>query len=417
MWEKIHLNRDLLHHISWFLGAFMLAFLVWVLATIEADPIQERRFSQVPIQLDYDPNLTIVESSRETVSVIVRATQSTLGRLTAEDITVRADLRNLTPGVQHTVELVTSTTRRAEADPQPRQITLTLEEIRSETVPIIPYVVESPPTGYQYGEPVLSESETTVRGAASYVQQVKAVRARLDFSGQRDTFQATLRLSAVDANGDPVSGVDLIPQNVTVTVPITLREDARILSVEPTIDADSLAEGYDVTSMSYDPKTIMVVGAKDALQALPDAITTQQISLDGHTADFEIKVPILFDYENITLLSDSSITVLIGIAALETTALFENIPITIIGLDTTRFQATPVTDRVTVFVRGTQAVLATLRPENITAILDLNGMPVGTHDVRLTVSATEGTVESVSRPEITVTIAELRPEETETPAP
>jgi len=415
--RKEQIKHTLLNNLSWFLAAWMLAFIVWLLATVEADPIQERTFSQIAIQVEVDSNLTIVSQTLDTANVIIHTQRSILSRLTAEDITVRADLRGFGAGV-HTVELATDVTRHAIADPQPRQITVTLEEMLSLPIPVVPYIAANPPAGYVVsGDPVFGETEVILSGAASRVQRVVAARARLDLSSQRDTLEADVRLIPVDADGVTVAGVELLPATVRVTVTVNLREDVRIVPVEPDIDSDTLPEGYEVTSISYDPKTIMVVGSEEALAFLPDALSTEQITLDERTENFEVSVPILFDRDDLTLLGERTVTISISIAPLEITLPFENIPVTVIGLDQTRLQAELVTDRVRVFVKGPQSALSTLRTEDISAVLDLNGLPPGTYDVTLSVASSVGQIESVSHPAITVTITEIAPEQTETPQP
>lgn len=415
MRRRLQIDDFWLSNISWFLVALALAFFVWLLATAEADPIQERQYATIPIQIDANPDLTITFQSRETVSVTVRAPLSSLSKLTREDITVRAELRDLGAGT-HSVELESSATRRADVDSQPRQVTVTLEEILTQQVPVVLDVIENPPAGYEFDEPVFQTSQVTVTGAASRIDSVTSVLAGLDLAGQRDPLEADIRLTPVDADGNPVSGVTLDPQIVSVTVPITLREDARIISVEPDIDSDSLPEGYDVTSISYDPKTIMVVGPEDALARLPDGVPTERITLEGITEDFEVSVPVLFDFEDLTLHSDRTISVSVTVTALEATEIFEEVPVTVVGLDEA-LDAALVTDQVTVFVSGPLPIISALDNEDISAVLDLNGLTPGTYDVALSVTSSEGQVESVSHPEITVTITEQEPEDAENPLP
>ena len=415
MRRRLQIDEVWLSNISWFLVALALAFFVWLLATAEADPIQERQYASIPVQINSDPELTITYQSREAVSVTVRAPLSSLSKLTREDITVRAELRDLGAGT-HSVELETSATRRAVVDPQPRQVTVTLEELLSQEVPIVADVSEIPPAGYEYDEPIFQRSQVTITGAATRVQSVTAVLAGIDLSGQRDTLEIDLRLTPIDADGNPVSGVTLDPQNVGVTVPVTLREDARIVSVEPDIDSDSLPEGYDVTSISYDPKTVMVIGPEDAMARLPDGLPTERITLEGITEDFDVAVPLLFDYEDLTLLGERTISVSVSVTALEETEIFEEIPVAVVGLDET-LAAELVTDRVTVFVSGPRPIISALENDDISAVLDLNGFSPGTYDVALSVTSSEGQVESISHPEITVTISEQEPEDAENPSP
>jgi len=160
-----------------------------------------------------------------------------------------------------------------------------------------------------------------------------------------------------------------------------------------------------------------VVGSAEALASLPDSLRTERITLEGRTEDFDIVVPVILNNDELTLLGERSVTVSVGITVRGTTLTFDNIPVTVIGLDEDVLEATLVTNQVTVFVSGPQPILSALEAEDIGAVLDLNGLASGTHDVPLTVTTSEGEIESVSHPEITVTITELVAEATEEPAP
>jgi YbbR domain-containing protein len=100
--------------------SLVLAFMVWLIATMQVDPVRVQVFNNVPIQfVDNDAMIISNRASlRRTVRVTVRARDSVLQLMTPEDLTVRADISNLPPGT-HAVQLQVSTPRRAAVDTQP----------------------------------------------------------------------------------------------------------------------------------------------------------------------------------------------------------------------------------------------------------------------------------------------------------
>jgi YbbR domain-containing protein len=402
----------------WFVASFVMAFLVWIVATTQANPIGERTFTAIPIVAEPDDGRMVVEQPTRNARVQVRAQESVLNVLQNEDIIVRARLDGLGPGT-HTVELDVNIARRANADPQPKQITVTLEQIQSQQVQVIANIVEAPPPGYERAEPIFSETQTLVSGASSKVSQVVAAQAVIDLTDQRDTVETDARLVPVNVNGEPVADVTLNPPTVGVTVEINRRDDVREVSITPNIDASTLPDNFVLSSISYEPQTVLVIGSPDELSAIPDTLFTELIDLTDRTADFEITVPVVFPDQQLSLLGDQNVTVSIQIIAQTTTRQFEAIPVEIIGLpDNVNAEIIPT--EVTALVTGPQTALESLEPSDIRVVIDVNGLAPGTYDLAPQASITQTTIRasniSTFPSAINVTISVLE-EATEPPAP
>ncbi|MBC7870950.1 MAG: hypothetical protein H7Y09_08935 [Chitinophagaceae bacterium] len=373
------------HNLFWFAASLALALMVWIVATMQADPISERAFSGIAVQIEPDTGLLIVGTPPRPVTVLVRAQQSVLSLLTSQDITVHADLAGKGPGT-YAVELDVQVARRAVADTRPRQTSVTLEEIQSRLVEVRPNITLEPPLGFQREAPTFSASQVLVSGASSQVQRVVAVRVTSDLSQQRTTLQEDAQVIAIDAEGNSITDVTLEPQSVRVTVPITRREDVREVSITPNIDTGSLADGYIITSLGYEPQTVFVSGN---LTQIPDSLFTQRISLANRTQDFEITVPVVLPGAGLLILGQQDVIVSVGISALTITRQFENIPVAIIGL-AEGLEAQPVTTQVTVLITGPQAELQLLEPEDLQVVLDLNSLLADTYELTPVVSNSQG---------------------------
>ncbi|GAB4520479.1 MAG: CdaR family protein [Anaerolineae bacterium] len=401
--QKDTLTSNLL----WLLGSFLLAFFVWVMATSAADPIDERRFpTLIPIQLSPPNGLIIIEQPRSTTArVTVRSQESVYSLLTPEDIVVRADLSNLGPGT-HTVELDADVARRAfVVDTQPRQITVTLEEIQAQQVDVVANITEPPPTGYEHSTPSFSETQVLVRGAASRVAQVVAAQADIDLSQQRSLLETNARLVPVDADGRPVENVTIEPQIVQAEVEVTLPENVREVPVRTNINVSSLPEGYDVVSFTPNIRVVTVSGSR-----IPNVLETEEIPLTNRTEDFVVTVPILLPNNDVFILDgQEEITVSIDIEPRIITRNFENVPVRTIGL-ADNLEAQFVTDEVTLLISGPQVELEQLAVENLQVIVDLNGLGPGSYE-RAPI-ALNGQVQieadnlSVSPPTIAVTLVD-----------
>ncbi len=412
-------NHVFINNLIWFVASLLLAFIVWVVATTQNDPITEERFNtRIPIRVDLAEGMTVVEQETDQVWVTVRAQQSVQQNLTAEDIIVRANLTTYGPGT-YTVELDTQLARRGQADTQPRQITLTIENIQRQQVPVVGIIPEGQdvPINFTRQDPVFNESQVTVSGVASRVQRVVAAQAEFDLSDQRDVFNGDVRLHPVDADGDIVSGVTVEPQLVEATVEIRRNEGVTILTVVPRFEDNLLPSGYTVGTISYEPQTVFVQATREQLGDVT-SLRTESIDLSGRAESFEMTVPVLLpEGLDAPILSNQNITVFVEIQTQTATRQFDNIPIDYVGLaDDTLATDSPLESAV-VLITGPQPVVDGLVDSDISVIVDLAGLEPGTYDLtpRAPVPHPQINVDgiTVTPATITVTVIDLTaPEET-----
>ena len=88
-------RRLILDNLVWFIGSMILAFLIWMIATLQSDPIQQQRFrDRIPVHMNADAGLLITYPAvaNRQASVVIRAPSSVLDLLTSDEIVVSADL-------------------------------------------------------------------------------------------------------------------------------------------------------------------------------------------------------------------------------------------------------------------------------------------------------------------------------------
>lgn len=376
-------NRFVLNNLMWFLASLFLAFWVWFVATTQANPIQVRNFTNIPVQIEAPEGMLVVEPASRTVRVSVRSQSNILSSLTSEDVVVRVALEDLSPGT-HTVPLeaeVARNTLNALAETQPTQLTVTLELIQSEQKEVTLTVENPPPTDFTYDPPTSDVLQVQVQGAQSAVSEVVAVEGDLDLSEQRNPVEIDVRLYPIDADGNRIEDVVLEPQTTRVSVDIYQRDDVRQVSVRPQILVETLPQGYMLSTISYEPQTIFVSGTPRQLEQIDTTFFTAPIDLTEQTTGFETTVAIEFPDDITPVVSgDDSVTVTVGIVELTTVRQFDNIPIEVIGTGD-GLEATITTNAISVVLNGPISVLDEIAEEDIQAIIDLNGLAAGNHEV------------------------------------
>ncbi|MBC8170465.1 MAG: hypothetical protein H7X77_02295 [Anaerolineae bacterium] len=374
-------KSSLFYNAMWFMASLGLALIVWLIATTQADPIVTRSFTTVPVQLQPPAGLILTGANRRTVTVNIRARQSVMDLLTDEDITVLADLDNMSPGTQVVqLEALVSQSRQALADTKPAQITVTLEQEQSEQKPVQVEILNPPPVGYILGETITSESQMLVTGVLSKVQQVVRLEAQLDLSQQRTTLSEEVDLVPVDMNGVRVTDVT-IAQPVRVTVEITQDEAVKQVFVTPNINRASLSDAYVFLGIiDYVPKTISVTGTQEALSILPDILQTEQIDLASATEQTTFNVLVQLPEGIFLAEPGQTIEVIVGIEAREEIKQLDAIPVEITGqTSTTTVRVTPA--EIIVLVRGPQPIVQQLTAANIRVVVDVQGLAPGEYEV------------------------------------
>jgi len=410
-------QRVLFSNLLWFLGSLALAFLVWIAATFQSNPITQERFPDlIEVRLTPDAGMLITAPSipSRTAMVVVRAPRSVQELLRMDEIELWADLTGLTPG-EHTVDIQARLSRQPGTivDISPSRIRLTLEESAQKQVPLRAVISSEAPAGYSRDEPVfdVSLNQVLVSGPASRVNEVIAAQAVLDLRQQRNPYEADIRLSAIDAEDASVSDVTIDPLVVHVLVNIRRRDDVREVSVRPNIQGEPPA-GYVLNALSYEPQAVLVSGTPATLAALPETLTTAPIDLSEQTETFNVIVPVEIPDPSLIALSQENINVRIEISPVTTSRQFDNIPVEMMGAppDTEVHLAPSV---VSVLITGPQAQMDVLTETDIRVLLDLNGLTSGNYTLTPTVSLGQTPLPaatiSVLPAEIDVEIAPITP--------
>lgn len=423
MQKRTSINRVVLDNLIWFAGSLVLAFFVWVIATLQSDPIQQQPYATITVRLVPDTGLLVTSPAQTSrlARVVIRAPRSVLDLLTKEEIEIWADLTGLGPG-EHAVDLQYRLLRQQASlvDISPPRMRITLEEAAQRQIPLRAVVTSEPPLGYTYDSPTfdVNLNQILVSGAASKVNEVVAAQVELDLRQQRNPYETDMRLVAVDADGNAVTDITLDPQVARVRVNIRRRDDVREVTVRPNIQGTP-PDGYVLSTLSYEPQTVLISGSPLQLANLPDILSTDTIDLSTHTASFEVAVPVLLADPNLLLLSSQNVTVTVEISPVTGSRQFDDVLVEILGLPET-YMARIVPAQVSILVTGPQAQLDALTTEDIRAVLDLNGLSPGNYTLTMTVSVDQGQIApemvSVLPGEVDVEILELNTPEV-TPPP
>src|SRR5205823_2749635 len=146
-------------------------------------------------------------------------------------ISVKADLTKHGPG-KYTIPLTASLSEARHGlvtDIQPSQITVELARRSEHLVSINVVRIAEPPPGF-VATSIPGDTAARITGPETLVNKVVAAQARVSLQDQRVGFTRRVPLVPVDSDNNEVTGVQVAPIDVSVTVDITTRPDVTELS-------------------------------------------------------------------------------------------------------------------------------------------------------------------------------------------
>jgi hypothetical protein len=191
--------------------------------------------------------------------------------------------------------------------------------------------------------------------------------------------------------------VQVTPSNLSMA----FEESAsKVVPVVPAVEGEP-HDGYVVGTVTSDPATVEVVGPVSALGNLTEAIT-EPVMVSGASAPVRESVTIGVPDPVVRLRTPQSALVTVNVATAPVEQRIADVPVQTKG---GREGARLVPPRVAVVLRGAREVIDTIKPSDIAATVDLEGLGPG--QLQLPVRVTPParlTVVGIEPPQIQVTV-------------
>ncbi|MFC2055900.1 YbbR-like domain-containing protein, partial [Chloroflexota bacterium] len=360
-----------------------------------------------------EPDLILMSEIPETANVNVQTTRERLAELSAATVRAEVDLENRPAGVHRVPVEVTLADERAQLmSVVPDFINVALEqEISVEVTPTVKILdPEALPFGYTLGEVSVSPEIVVLIGPESLVEEVVEVRAELTLNGNRTDFQESLLVIPLDENGSWVEDVRIMPAEVLARVPIEHTEFTRQVPIQANLRADTLEDGYEITSVRMSPTSLTLTGPRTALESVGDFILTAPITLTNVYSELTLDVPLILP-EGVVGKGEKGENVDSAVVSIfvspQTNYLLQTVPPIFRGLPLT-YSAEMSPQQVSVLLIGPQPILDEIEanPSLVQIYMDVTDLPLGTHVLPLEYEAPSGISVELFPSEVQVTIRE-----------
>ena len=368
----------------------LLAFVLWLYVGQDANPEVTNTMSRVQVVFSgleslEERGLMISQGAEQTVSLRIRATRDVWRRLNQGDTTITIDVSGITEPGEQSVAITTrninfprSITSMDAVDVQytsPGAVEFTVSRWASREVPVQGTFSGSVADGYQREDFSFAPETVTVSGQEELVNQVDHALVTVSQEDMSATYQENCTYILVDAEGEPIAAetLETNPETVLATLPIV-----QLKEVELTVDVipgGGAAEGDSNVTVDIEPKTITISGEAADLAEL-DSISLGEIDLSRVFGTMTQQMPIDVDSSLKNVSGPAEATVTVTVEGLYTKTL-EVSNIDIINVPD-GYAAEPVTQSLTVLVRGTQDAVEAVTASQLRVVADLSGLDPAT---------------------------------------
>lgn len=297
--------------------SIFLAFVIWLYIAGDTRTFSEfesstRHFIKIPVEYhNLSEYLEVVEMTEE-VDITVRGQSEDLAQLMPDDLEIYVDLRELREG-EHKLAV------RGEAPSgikiekiSPSEVKVEIDEVITRQMEIKPIISGEPADGMVVDDIHLEPSNVIVKGTSSNLFKVEEVWAVIDVEGETGDITKTVTFKTVDRVGREVTGLELTPEEVEVSVNIDYAK--KEVPVEASLKGD-LPKGLTIKEVKAQPETVVLSGLKERLKEI-EVIETLEIDLKGRektfTKEIELDIP-----EGTSLETDTSISVMVLIGSID----------------------------------------------------------------------------------------------------
>jgi YbbR domain-containing protein len=382
------------------LGAVALAALLYVGLVATQDSTVYP--GSIPVLALHVPSLTVVTNQLRQVDQIRYIAPADLGRLTADDFRATVDLTNVPATGSATsvrVNVEASDPRVTILDFRPRTIQVVLDQSITATVPVT-VVRSAAPAGVDVGDTVYTPQQVQVLGPSTAVKRVVAVVVNVTLDPGGLDFDREVDGTPEDASGAPVTGVELLPRTIHVTIPLFTNKQSRSVPVNAVLTGTP-APGFKVSGIDVSPLVVSVEGDADQLAKLIEA-DTAPVAVFGATRDVTGIVTLALP-SGIVPLGATTVTVTVHVTAVTETRTFIG-GFRLDGQDPALIYAIP-SGSVILTLFGSTADLDRIASAPIVVSIDVAGLSPGTHKVTVVPSLPSGvTVVTIAPASVTVTV-------------
>ena len=399
--------------------ACIFAMLLWGYVLTDQKPVRTKVVTDVNTSFEGEADLIgrglCVRGDRtqilNNVSVSVRAQITNYESLSPRTVNAVISLRNISEPREYELPITATVSSALGAVQQvtPSSVTVEIDSLVTQTVPVTTsFAGELPEGSWADMDALTTTTRLDITGPRTDISKVSRAECVVDLTGRSSTIYSTFDVILYDRNGGVVPSdilVGTIPTS-TVRLPIYPMKNVPIDVEGSLVGTDNLAANHELGSAVATPATVRIVGDLSLLGAI-EFIELEPIAINGWNASQTVESPIVVP-EGVRLLDTDPVSVLIEVREKADSQLFENVPVTVLGL-AANYAATLDSDEADLTISGRTSIVSMIQRGDIQISVDVTGLEPGTYTLPLkpfvrNEAVTVELEETLSASTVTVTI-------------
>ncbi len=286
------------------------AVVCWfVIITVTSDE-RTVEIRNVPVTVDTSSGilsslgLNVIEGEGETVSVLVHGRSTVVGSLSADDITLRADLSGITGPVSNKeldIKAVDTGGEYEIVSITPSSIRVTFDRLMDKGMPISLDIngLSVPDEGYMLGDVAISPTSVTIVGPEVDLNRIAKAVVRADI-GEPLT-QSQIITAEIEFYDNEGRKIDISSQNhistsvstVDISIPVK-----KIVELPLTLNFLNVPEGFPIEELEYSlsNETITVAAPEDSIKNYYEIVLghvdfTELDLTQNNTLTYDVRLP------------------------------------------------------------------------------------------------------------------------------
>ncbi len=323
------MRNKLTHNLGLKILALVFSVGLWFVVNNITDPIGEKSFYNVPVEIINEDKITNegkvyeILDGTDAINVKITGKKSVISYINKEDIKAVADLSELT--FMNTVTIKVSSVKNStelEFSPSIDNMKLSIEDMKQVQKMINTSTSGVPADGYIVGNVTPSQNVVRLSGPESLIDQIDRVEAVANISGYSTDITSSVELKFCNTEGNEIKSSSIKTNISTINVAVTILGTKEVpLKFEVQGKPE---KGYVVShEMTMVPEKVMIAGRKNALDSVTEiAVADPTLNVDGLSEDVTAIVNIRKYLPNGIQLAETSfngnISVTVGIEPLIT---------------------------------------------------------------------------------------------------
>lgn len=256
---------------------------LWVYVMNEQNPQVENTYT-VPVETRNLDRSLVATNVPSTVKVKVRMSRSDMIYMRSDNIKAYVDLAGLTDGdYPNTPILVSVPGDESVVSVTPKTFDLNVDTYAVKTLPANVQIFGTPETNFSVESNKVTPDTITIAGSSTMIAKADRAVVSVNIAGKEKSFSEFDSVNILDADGNTVTGLDVMPSQVKVTV--KMKEATKLGNLPIKIDTKGEpAKGYKVGKITVTPP-VATLTAPISFFASNRTLDLDPIDVTGASAD------------------------------------------------------------------------------------------------------------------------------------